>query len=87
MTADTSVSETTTGKIAYSTRIKFLNQIAKPLAEKSLTKKIYKLVKKGNPITLLLLFRKSTRKTYLSYDKYLKFPKIPNTWVLSNSYS
>ncbi|XP_050441097.1 H/ACA ribonucleoprotein complex subunit 2-like protein [Adelges cooleyi] len=35
-------------KIPYSARIKFLNEIAKPLASKTLTKKIYKLVKKAH---------------------------------------
>lgn len=47
MTADTSTAESVKEKVSYSTRIKFLNEIAKPLANKALTKKIYKLVKKG----------------------------------------
>lgn len=54
MTADTSLVEPS-GKIAYSTRIKFLNQIAKPLADKSLTKKIYKLVKKGKSVLFTII--------------------------------
>lgn len=53
MTEDTSLVEST--KISYSTRIKFLNPIAKPLAPKGLTKKLYKLVKKGNHRIVLLI--------------------------------
>ncbi|XP_015366596.1 PREDICTED: H/ACA ribonucleoprotein complex subunit 2-like protein [Diuraphis noxia] len=51
MTADTSVAsvtDPTSKKVPYSTRIKYLNEIAKPLAPKALTKKIYKLVKKAH---------------------------------------
>lgn len=47
MTEESTLAESTTEKISYSTRIKFLNEISKPLASKALTKKIYKLVKKG----------------------------------------
>ncbi|VVC36092.1 50S ribosomal protein L30e-like,Ribosomal protein L7Ae/L30e/S12e/Gadd45,H/ACA ribonucleoprotein [Cinara cedri] len=44
---DVSATQDSNVKVPYSTRIKFLNEIAKPLASKSLTKKIYKLVKKA----------------------------------------
>lgn len=47
MTEDTSIIDPNNKKVSYSTRIKYLNEIAKPLATKALTKKIYKLVKKG----------------------------------------
>lgn len=55
MTEDKSINESTTAaeKVPYSTRIKFLNEIAKPLASKALTKKLYKLVKKGKFIMML----------------------------------
>lgn len=54
---DTSTTKNSKEKIPYSTRIKFLNEIAKPLASKSLTKKIYKLVKKGK---LLIVYYYNT---------------------------
>ncbi|CAH1723977.1 H/ACA ribonucleoprotein complex subunit 2-like protein [Aphis gossypii] len=48
MTEDTSIIDPNNKKVSYSTRIKYLNEIAKPLATKALTKKIYKLVKKAH---------------------------------------
>jgi len=48
MTENESLVDPSNKKIPYSTRIKYLNEIAKPLATKALTKKIYKLVKKGS---------------------------------------
>lgn len=53
---DTSTTKVSKEKIPYSTRIKFLNIIAKPLASKSLTKKIYKLVKKGRLLIILYYY-------------------------------
>lgn len=47
MTEKTSATETVFEKVPYATRIKFLNEISQPLASKSLTKKLHKLVKKG----------------------------------------
>lgn len=51
MAGDDSVTEST-GKLSYSTKVKYINEISKPLASKTLSKKIYKLVKKGNSFVL-----------------------------------
>lgn len=39
-------------EISYESKLKYINTIAKPMAPKKLTKKIYKCIKKGNDIII-----------------------------------
>lgn len=51
MDVDESLKETDNGdtvEISYEDKLKYINAIAKPMAPKKLTKKIYKCIKKGN---------------------------------------
>lgn len=46
-----------TEKLSYKDKLRFANEISKPMAPKSLTKKLLKLVKKGNNNNLYFLVR------------------------------
>jgi len=43
-------------EVSYEEKLRLVNAIAKPIAPKKLTKKIYKCIKKGKLLQLLLVF-------------------------------
>lgn len=53
MEVDDSIKEVESGdttEISYEEKLRYTNPIAKPMAPKKLTKKIYKCIKKGNSV-------------------------------------
>lgn len=46
-------------EVSYEEKLRLVNAIAKPIAPKKLTKKIYKCIKKGKLLQLSLVFRKN----------------------------